>query len=102
MLNEIETALGRMTMIEVSTNERMSTLEKAANAAQARVDRAVAGVASVLAVALCIALQAFLSVDTPTLVAVTAVVGLWIGVHLPPAGPARRPRRTTDHERLAA
>jgi len=36
----LEAALGRMTMIEVSTNDRLASLEKSANAAQERVDRA--------------------------------------------------------------
>lgn len=36
----LEAALGRMTMIEVSTNERLASLEKSAAAAQERVDRA--------------------------------------------------------------
>jgi hypothetical protein len=36
----LEAALGRMTMIEVQTNERLQSLEKSATAAQERVDRA--------------------------------------------------------------
>ncbi|MBI1210991.1 MAG: hypothetical protein GC190_05975 [Alphaproteobacteria bacterium] len=36
----LEAALSRMTMIEVSTNERLASLEKSATAAQERVDRA--------------------------------------------------------------
>ncbi len=36
----LEAALGRMTMIEVSTNDRLASLEKSATAAQERVDRA--------------------------------------------------------------
>ncbi len=36
----LEAALGRMTMIEVTTNDRLASLEKSANQAQERVDRA--------------------------------------------------------------